>query len=636
MKTTLKRGVSRGSMNGAPALPPSPLTAVTRYGPRRRSRVGLVGKIFFWFLVAVLVAAGGLAGGVWLYFEHSVEATRASSPEARAAQAILDEVPPPDQPAVAMVLGYDSRRGADKGNPPRSDTVLLVRADPQSKAISLLSFPRDLIVEIPACRGFPTRETRINEAYTECGTKGTLQTVRNLTGIPINYFISVNFRGFKDIVNELGGVYIDVDRRYFNDNSGPDGYATIDLRPGYQRVKGGPALDYVRYRHADSDLYRNARQQEFLKAVKQQVSGLSAAWKLHGIVNAITSNVEVGVGGGGTLEPETVLSYAKLAYELPSGNFHQVRIEGLTEANIGGAAVLTASESQVDAAVEAFMNPDPDAAEKAATVATGGKPKPTGRSGPPASSVTVEVLNGNGVAGAADDAAYLLARRGYQAANGGNADRLDYFKTTIVYDPANADGEGAAADLAKLFGDADVAAAPSDAPVETTLRVIVGQTFKGTLAPGPKDETPEHTPAAVEKDPGEAAALLKRAQPKVDFQLLVPTLRERASDLSDLQPIRTYGINGHDAVRIVYNGPFGTDYWGIQQTSWTEAPALDGPSLTRRIGGREYRLFFNGAHLHLVAFEENGAAYWVVNSLLDKLSNETMLAIAKGLQPVRR
>jgi LCP family protein required for cell wall assembly len=635
MKTTLKRGVGRGSMNGVPAVPPSPLTTVTRYGPHRRSRLALVGKIFFWLFAVVLVAMGGLTGGIWLYFEQSLHETQAHSIEAKEAQAILDEVPPPDQPTVAMVLGYDSRLGADKGNAPRSDTVLLIRADPQTKAISLLSFPRDLIVEIPACRGFSTRVRRINEAYTECGTKGSLQTIRNLTGIPINYFITVNFRGFRDIVNELGGVYIDVDHRYFNDNSGPGGYAKIDLHPGYQLLKGGDALDYVRFRHTDSDLYRNARQQEFLKAVKQQVSGLSAAWKLRGIVNAITSNVEVGVGGGGTLEPETVLSYAKLAYELPTGNFHQVRIDGLAEANIGGAAVLTASDSQVDDAVEAFMNPDPQAAEKAAAIATGRKPEPGGRSGPPATSVSVEVLNGNGVAGAADDATYLLGRRGYQSTNGGDADRIDYFKTRILYDPANPDAKGAADDLATLFGEAEVAEAPADPPLETMLRVIVGQTFKGTLAPGPKDETPKHAPAAVENDP-EAAALLRRAQRRVDFPLLVPTVRESASDLGDVEPVRTYKLNGHDAVRVVYNGPFGTDYWGIQQTSWIDVPALDGASLTRKIGDREYRLFFNGVHLHVVAFEENGAAYWVVNSLLDKLSNETMLAIARGLKPVRR
>ena len=99
--------------------------------------------------------------------------------------------------------------------------------------------------------------------------------------------------------------------------------------------------------------------------------------------------------------------------------------------------------------------------------------------------------------------------------------------------------------------------------------------------------------------------------------------------------MRVYKLNGEDAVRFAYNGPDALDYWGIEETSWTDAPILSGPSVTRMIGGREYRLFYNGSRLHVVAFEEKNGAYWVVNTLLDKLSNETMLAIAKGLRPPR-
>ncbi len=110
-------------------------------------------------------------------------------------------------------------------------------------------------------------------------------------------------------------------------------------------------------------------------------------------------------------------------------------------------------------------------------------------------------------------------------------------------------------------------------------------------------------------------------------------MRESSSELSTLAPIRVYRLREEGAVRFVYNGPFATDYWGIQQAGWTDAPILEGPSVTRRIAGREYRLYFNGPKLHMVAFEENGSAYWVTNTLLDALSNETMLAIAKGLKP---
>ena len=108
---------------------------------------------------------------------------------------------------------------------------MLLRADPATKTISMMSFPRDLVVNVH-CPGQPIFVGKINSAYANCGSKGTLQTVRDLIGLPINYLITVNFRGFKQIVNRLGGVWIDVDRRYFNNNAGVSptfGYAKINL-----------------------------------------------------------------------------------------------------------------------------------------------------------------------------------------------------------------------------------------------------------------------------------------------------------------------------------------------------------------------------------------------------------------------
>ncbi|MBD0289906.1 MAG: LCP family protein [Thermoleophilia bacterium] len=640
MRTTLKRGAARaaenGSGDGLVAAPIPPLSPVTRYGPPRRRLLATTGRVVLWLLVSLLVVAGGLAGGVLLWWEHGVAATAPKTAAEREAQAVLDSVPPADQPAVAIVVGYDRRFGPQRTLESRSDTIMLIRTDPRRRTISLLSFPRDLLVEIQPCKGSALHVARINEAFTDCGVRGTIETVRKLTGIPVNYFITVNFRGFIKIVNQLGGVYVDVDRRYFNDNSGlgaGETYSAIDLHAGYQRLWGPNALAYVRYRHTDNDFYRNARQQEFVRAVKHQISGLGAAWKLRGIVSTVTKNVTVGSGGARKLDLETVLSYAKLAYELPSGNLFQVRIQGLTD---NAEFDVLAPEEEIRNAVESFMNPDPDTGARATSAAVGEKPRQRSRRGPPPSQVSVEVLNGNGVPGAADDAAYLLSQRGYRAVNGGNFARQDVFETRVLFDPAVAGAEGAAEDMVKVFGDAEaLEATPVDA-LQTTLRVVVGKTFHGTLAPVPKDTTPKHEPPNVTSDAAETAPLLRRAQARAGFPLLVPTLRETGSSLSDVEPIRVYKIReGAVAVRVVYNGPSGTDYWGIQETSWTDAPILEGPTLTRRIGGREYRLYYNGSSLHMVAFEESGAAYWVSNTLLDALSNETMLAIAKGLRPLR-
>jgi LCP family protein required for cell wall assembly len=615
-------------------MPLTPLTAMTRYRAPRRGPLRLIGKILLWTLIVVLVAAGALAGGAWLFINQSVSAVRAHTKEVKEAQFFLD-VPSPHQPTVAIVIGYDKRtRGVDAGGDSRSDTIMLIRADPKEKVISMLSFPRDLVVSIPGCRGASAFTGRINEAYTYCGPKGTLQTVKQLTHIPINYIVTVNFRGFTKIVNKVGGVYMDVDHRYLNDNSsGGPTYTPIDLHSGYQHLDGKNALSFVRFRHTDSDLYRVVRQQEFVKALKQQVSGFWSIAKIPGIVNAVTQNVEVGVGGGKSLDVETLYSYAKLVYGLPTGNFQQVQIQ-----NLSGYNELSAPQSSIDDAVDAFLNPDVRAPERAANAALGRKPKRD--TGPPPSEVTIEVLNGNGIAGAADDAAYRLSRLGYKVVNGGNADNFKYFESKVFYDPANSDSEKAAKRLADLFGDAEAVPVASGVELTTLVRVVIGQTFHGTLTPVPRDTTPTHQPPAVVRDMTSAAPYVRAAKRKVDFQLMIPTVREQNSSLDSFEPARRYRIEDpdghrHDAFRLVYRTG-ANEYWGIEQMAWEDPPILDGPSVTQRIKGREYTLYFDAAKLHLVAFQQGGASYWVVNTLLNRLSNETMLAIAKGLKPSSR
>jgi hypothetical protein len=98
--------------------------------------------------------------------------------------------------------------------------------------------------------------------------------------------------------------------------------------------------------------------------------------------------------------------------------------------------------------------------------------------------------------------------------------------------------------------------------------------------------------------------------------------------------VRAYAIEGkHRAVRLVYHTG-SNEYWGVEETDWTDAPILADRSFRHDIGGREFELYYAGSRLHMVVLNANGATYWVVNTLLDSLSNETMLAIAKGLKPL--
>jgi hypothetical protein len=164
--------------------------------------------------------------------------------------------------------------------------------------------------------------------------------------------------------------------------------------------------------------------------------------------------------------------------------------------------------------------------------------------------------------------------------------------------------------------------------------VVVGKTFDGELPPIPVDTTPKPTPPAVVANPDASLALVREAQKQVRFPLLLPTVLERSSRPDSQVPVRVYSVAGRRAARLVYTDGTGLDFWGVQMTSWRDAPILDQPNRVVRIRGRRYELHYQGSKLHMVVLRQNGATYWVVNSLLNALSNETMLAIAKGLKPL--
>jgi hypothetical protein len=186
--------------------------------------------------------------------------------------------------------------------------------------------------------------------------------------------------------------------------------------------------------------------------------------------------------------------------------------------------------------------------------------------------------------------------------------------------------------MADLFGDGQAEVAPPGTTLKTMLRVIVGQTFHGDLTPGPADQTPTHVAPTVTPD-SYAAAELQSVKKEAGFPLYTPSVRDSSSTLSTLEPVRAYKAGDHKAVRLIYETA--NEYWGIQELQWEDPPILDGANIQRRIKGRDYGLYFDGSKLHMVAFKENGNSYYVINTLLNKLSNETMLAIAKGLKPLR-
>ena len=181
-------------------------------------------------------------------------------------------VPRPGQPQTILILGSDHRAG-DPQRAANSDTMILVRLNADSSTINVVSVPRDLKVDIPLPSG-GIESAKINAAYPAGGPNLVVKTLQKdvFPQLKVNHIVDINFLGFKQLVNAIGCVYTDVDRRYYNVNLGTaaTNFSAINIQPGYQKLCDENALAYVRYRHTDTDIVRSARQQDFIRDAKDQ------------------------------------------------------------------------------------------------------------------------------------------------------------------------------------------------------------------------------------------------------------------------------------------------------------------------------------------------------------------------------
>ena len=224
---------------------------------------------------------------------------------------------------------------------------------------------------------------------------------------------------------------------------------------------------------------------------------------------------------------------------------------------------------------------------------------------------TITVLNGNGVTGSASTAGYLLGRRSYDVVtppNGlpANAPSFDYFRTQVYFDRSRRGAQEAGQKVANLFASAELKPLPreiSQLANGAMLTVVVGQTFHGSLASAPIDQTPKRErPNVVLRAERRDRRAARAPRLRVPFPLMVPTVIERSSWTDSTMPARMYWIDPgekHKAVRLVYRMG-SNEYWGVQMTDWDDAPVLADKSLTRRISGRVYDLYYNGPKLHMV------------------------------------
>ena len=592
---------------GAPVLMVAAIALVTVYlAFGRNLAVKLVGVA----VVVLVLATPGLAvgyanglvsdvggGGVGSAAKSAAEITEIEEADEEIVPAL------PDKPMNILLIGSD--KSNVPGDPGRSDTQMLVRLDPETKSISMLSLPRDLRVLIEGV-GYD----KMNTAYSYGGPKLVIKTFKQLTGLPVNGWLEVNFAGFWHVVNILGGVYLPIDHKYFVPASAD--YKSINLEPGYQLVRGKQALNYVRYRHDQKgDFTRMQRQQLFVRELQRQSGRWSDDWtKVIKLIKAITGETKSSLSSLKKIQP-----LVELAFEVDTSKVYQAHLEGDTPM-IDGISFVTATEEQMAEVVYRFTNPLQPPVTKGTKV---GKKQ-----------FAVHVYNGSGIDGLATSAASQLSAQGYNAE--AEADAYEYPDTvTAVY--ATKGLEAQAKVIATMLYPSDVRIVERTPGLNDGINVFVASTFDGVLDV-PEEVVQEQQ--TLDKNVKADWSTWKEYDAQTPLKLEAPTAWSSGFTYDQWRNYSvetTEGKHSAASVAVVQTSQYG--FWSIQAMRWQNPPAIQNPDSTQTIKGRKFMLFYQGDHLHLVAWKEHATLYWVINTLDNQLSNDLMLGLASSCKPVK-
>jgi polyisoprenyl-teichoic acid--peptidoglycan teichoic acid transferase len=256
------------------------------------------------------------------------------------------EAPLPDSPVTILLMGADQR---PKEEATRTDAMVLVHLDRKGNMVSMLSLPRDLWVDIP---GYG--RNRINAAYPigekELGPGGgaalAKATVGELLDLKVDYFVMINFQGFQEVIDLIGGVEIDVPKAIDDPSYPTENYGTIRVRfrQGKQRLNGERALIYARTRHGDSDFGRNQRQQQVLVAIFEQVRRqglLSQLDNIDSYTGALRDYIRTDMSRG------TMLQIGRFAQQIDMGDVQRFAIDSEIIYNLAEPATFAADPEQL-------------------------------------------------------------------------------------------------------------------------------------------------------------------------------------------------------------------------------------------------------------------------------------------------
>ena len=488
-------------------------------------------------LTIVLATAAATSISILRFFDSVADALSHNGALTRQLESKLAKVDG-GGPENILILGSDKRANL-KEDPGRSDTTILLRLDPGRNAIAVMSIPRDLKVEIP---GYGTE--KFNAAFTFGGPKLTLQVVKELTGLPINHVVNVDFLGFVRAVDAIGCVYVDVDRRYYHSNVGvppSEQYSEINVKPGYQLLCGKKALQYVRYRHTDTDIVRSSRQQDFLSAARQRVPIKDLLLGRNDLLDIFTKYTTSDIS-----DTATMIQVLDLFIESRNAAIKEVHFP----AELGPSFVYASPEA-IQEAVDKFLGIEASAGPRGSL-----------------------------------DEGRSKAGGGHRSKRKRRAPKQHIVKPK----PPGSDGLVPAREAGELEAKAVARKVNSGFPVFYPTRLPSGAYYV------------ESNPYEHVQDP-------------------------RIYHLKDT------GDTRHGAYRMVVELPLsdGIHYFGVQGIQgWSDPPILDNPSLTKTINGREYDIYVDGDRIPLVAWHRGDNSYWVSNDLLNSLTNDQMIGIARS------
>ena len=349
---------------------------------------------------------------------------------------------------VFLVVGSDSREGLDdlenfgRFGGQRGDVVMLVNLNRATGEAEILSIPRDLWVNIPG-----HGENKINAAYAFGGPALMVETIQQNLGVPVNHYVEIGFVGFIALVDEIGGIELTFPYPARDSSSG------LDVDAGTQLLNGDMALAYARSRKYQelqngswvsvdaNDIGRTQRQQAVVGAIVRKLKSPATITEAGEIADALARHMTIDA----SLADASIAGLAWDFKGLLSGDIDGVTLP-VDGASRGGASVVIAREPDASQVIEDFL-------------------AGTELSNDP---LTIQVLNGNGVSGAAGEMSQVLASQGFAVASIGDADKKDYATTTILVP----DGSGVGATVVAALGFGTVVNAQIDDQYDAV--VIVG------------------------------------------------------------------------------------------------------------------------------------------------------------------